>query len=241
MLIKIADALLTGAICLVILLPFLLLIIFIRKPTTYYPLLIFILFFLIYELLMVAGIPYNLLSGFHSNWTLKALSIGIALVCMLFTRYTVLQYGLSFRFKKNWWIVFLLALAYFAITAIVDSRGLRHHFQFQTIAFKALLGGLDEEIWFRGVFLLLLNELLGRPIKIGKLQFGVAILLTALLFALVHGVKVDSLHISFHWASMKKPLVQGLILAVLAEAAGNIWASAALNNFNKVFRYLLGH
>lgn len=241
MLTKLIDTLLTAAICLAILTPFVLLFILFKKPRNFRPLKLFALFFLIHALLVCISGYFTLVPGINSNWQASILSIIAALICMACSGYGFKQYGLGFQFKKNWWVFFVFALVYCLLTHLLAFKG--HwpgHYSGETVVFRATLPGLDDEIWFRAIYLLLFNELLGRPVKIGKLQFGLAVLITAILFGVVQGVSVHQLHISIHWQSMKAPLISGLIWALVTEAAGNIWPAVFLHNFSNTLNYLLG-
>src|SRR5690606_41212166 len=57
-----------------------------------------------------------------------------------------------------------------------------------TLAFQLTMPGLDEELFYRGVLLLMLNEAFGRPLRVLGAPMGWGALLTCLAFGLVQAL-----------------------------------------------------
>ncbi len=239
--IKIGDTLLLAIMYLALLAPFLILFILIYRPQRIRPLLLFLLFVMV-SILFLAGTPKFIgIPGARWNWTGKITSILAMLVCIRIFGFSRKESGLSFQFKKNWWIFFGLALAYYALNRYLEYKGpLPDHYSAETIAYQATMPGLEEEPWFRGLFLFTLNQYFGRPFLIGKISFGPALFLTSILFGIVHGVETNGLHVYFHFGQMTGPLISGLIWGFVTEAAGNVWPAVFLHNSSNTINYLLG-
>jgi len=84
---------------------------------------------------------------------------------------------------------------------------------YDTLAFQISMPGFDEEFAFRGIMLGLLLKTLNDSIKIGKIKLiNTALLITALLFGLIHGIPLTPyLDFQFDYFSFCYTFIFGLI------------------------------
>jgi len=96
--------------------------------------------------------------------------------------------------------------------------------------------GLDEEIFYRGVLLLMLNEAFGRPVRVLGAPMGWGAALTALAFGLTHALGYQDGGFTFDWAPMATTGLAGLLLVWLREKTGSVLLPVLLHNYgNAVF------
>jgi membrane protease YdiL (CAAX protease family) len=89
--------------------------------------------------------------------------------------------------------------------------------------------GFGEEIFFRGYIQSRVNQAFGRPLRIMNVDFGVGLLVSALLFGFIHVLNtVDYFNDrwEFAWWWWLPNLVAGLFYGCLREKTGSILAGA---------------
>ena len=107
-----------------------------------------------------------------------------------------------------------------------------------TIAFQWTMPGLEEELFYRGVLLLCLNEaFLGRRRILGA-DMGWGALLTSLLFSLIHGLGYDDGAVEWDLISFLTTFVSGLILVWIRERTGSVVAPILGHNAGNGFSTL---
>ena len=100
--------------------------------------------------------------------------------------------------------------------------------------------GLGEEIMYRGVMLMLLNEAFGRPWKFAGIQFGWGFIIVSALFGFLHGMDAPSVDkIQIEWSGMIFPALTGIVLAWLRERTGSVWPGVLFHNFVNVVNQFL--
>jgi hypothetical protein len=124
----------------------------------------------------------------HWNWSGKIFGIIWGIICyFLFKKYFAENNFFTLKQNKKNFIKALIVAIAIILYAIVTMFFLasKSKFDFETLAFQLTLPAIDEEIMFRGILLGLLMSSLKSRIPI----FGnPSVLLTALLFALVHAL-----------------------------------------------------
>jgi membrane protease YdiL (CAAX protease family) len=89
--------------------------------------------------------------------------------------------------------------------------------------------GIGEEVFFRGYIQSRVNEAFGRPLRLRKIQLGLGVVVSSLLFGFTHALNtVDYFQgrFSFAWGFGIATFGAGLLFGVLRESTGNIWAGA---------------
>lgn len=124
------------------------------------------------------------------NWQNKLLALVLlVLAVQLWPALTWREVGIR-RPRRGWWIpvvsvfVVMFALVLLGEPPIASDA--------EDLAFQAIVPGLDEELAFRGILLVLLcRALVGRR-SVGRVVMGWEVLITSLLFGLCHGLFVTS-------------------------------------------------
>lgn len=156
------------------------------------------------------------------NWAGKLMSLaGVLAICALpaigWTRA-----GITLRQGKGWIaaaVVLALLGGLFFNLAISNPDG---RDDWETIAFQWTMPGLDEEIFYRGLFLLAMNEAFSARARILGAPVGYGGLLATVLFGLAHGLAYDKDGFSFDAMSFAMTGGPALILLWLKERTGSV-------------------
>ncbi|MGL6076084.1 MAG: lysostaphin resistance A-like protein [Fimbriiglobus sp.] len=171
------------------------------------------------------------------NWQGKVLSTAFGLMCL--ARLGMWrEAGVTAPLRPGWWKLFLPMTLLFG--------GLRWFFTqiptpptWETIAFQATMPGLEEELWYRGILLCFLIRAFGPGKEWLGLRWNGAMVLTTMLFALVHVIEVDqrSGSVVMHYRR-GTTLVLGLAMWAIRERSGSIWPAVAFHNIFNTAGYL---
>lgn len=189
--------------------------------------------FVLYDLLLTRGfyaIP-NIPTDARWNWSGKALAaIGMLLIASLPT-FGLKKAGLTLA-QRNGFLTPLIVTAIlgasFFILAISDGSGPA---DFETIAFQWTMPGIDEEMFYRGVLLLALNEAFKSRVDVLGAQIGYGGLLSSLLFGLVHALAYDDGGFAFNIETFAVTGLPSLILLWLRERTGSLFFPIVAHNF----------
>lgn len=180
--------------------------------------------YVLYDFLLTRGfflLP-DLFPDATWNWTGKLMSIaGVLAVCAI-PAFGWRRAGITLHQGKGSFaaaIVLALLGGLFFYLALSNPDG---RDDLETIVFQWSMPGLDEEIFYRGLFLLAMNEafsvragILGAPIGYGGL-------VTTVLFGLAHGLAYDKNELSFDAISFAMTGGPALILLWLRECTGSV-------------------
>lgn len=109
----------------------------------------------------------------------------------------------------------------------------------EDFAFQLTMPGLEEELFYRGVLLLMLNEAFGRPLRVLGAPMGWAAVVTSLLFGLDHAFGYGADGFSFDPLALALTGGPALILVWLREKTGSLILPVVLHNFaNTIFMVL---
>jgi len=126
----------------------------------------------------------------------------------------------------------LLAALFLGLALYFPGEG----FDIDSLAFELTMPGFDEELFYRGVLLLMLNEAFGRPVRVLGAPIGWGAALTALAFGLTHALGYQDGGFTFDWAPMATTGLAGLLLVWLREKTGSVLLPVLLHNYgNAVF------
>ncbi|MFZ5608635.1 MAG: CPBP family intramembrane glutamic endopeptidase, BDIM_20840 family [Pseudomonadota bacterium] len=180
--------------------------------------------YVLYDALLTGGfyaLP-NVLPESQWNWFGKTLSLAGMLIVAALPGFGFARAGITLKQKNGYLsalfvLLLLTALVfYFALTTGDGPDNL------ETILFQWTMPGLDEEVFYRGVLLLALNEafrgrqsILGAPIGFGGI-------LTAVLFGLAHALSYNDGGYAFDVMTFVVTGVPSLILLWLRERTGSI-------------------
>ncbi len=167
------------------------------------------------------------------NWLGKALSI--LGTCVLLA----LVPGVSFRAAGVRWeqatgsvrsvtIVGVVTILGATITAAAVSPS--PNTSLEWLAFQATMPGLDEELFLRGLLLLLFHQAFGRGLTVAGAETGWGLWLTTLLFGLLHGVTVQGDEISINVAAIVLTGFVGFVAGWMRERTGSLVAPVVFHN-----------
>jgi membrane protease YdiL (CAAX protease family) len=109
---------------------------------------------------------------------------------------------------------------------------------------SVVVAGLGEELIFRGYIQSRLNEVLGRPFRLGGTQFGWGLFIASFLFGLVHifnGVDFTGpRHLQWTWG-LSAFLHGTLVFGYLREKTGSILSGAILHGNNDAWALIVAN
>lgn len=163
------------------------------------------------------------------NWQNKLLLL--AMLVLLVWRWTAVTWrdvGVR-RPRRGWWIPVIAAFA--VMLGLNLLGGPEVETGTETFAFMAVVPGLDEELLYRGVLLLLLHRALtGRRPTWGA-NVGWEVPIICLLFALAHGLFVTSgWQVTFDPANIVITGLVGLVLVWIRIRWASLWPSILAHN-----------
>jgi uncharacterized protein len=115
----------------------------------------------------------------------------------------------------------ILILASWALLVGVSSP--EGKFDLSTLTYLAIMPGLNEELVYRGVLLAILVKIFPENFKLLGAPFGWGIIVSSLLFGLLHGFWFDrGLAIHIEVIALRNATVSGLIFAWLKMRTGSL-------------------
>ena len=127
-------------------------------------------------------------------------------------------------------------IAIFAIIALVSPN---ESFDANTLAFQATMPGIEEELFYRGVLLLALNEAFTRRWRVAGVSVGWAALLTSILFGLAHAVDVEAGRFAFDLFPFLFTALPALILLWVRERTESLVWPILLHNLANLLPLVL--
>lgn len=182
------------------------------------------------------------------NWQGKLLEAAwpVLLALALPAAFPARRLGLTLPEGRRSWRTLAITCALYIIVAIAVFLSLGARFGIHgtpaTFAYEATMPGLGEELMYRGLLLMLLNEAFGRPWKFAGIQFGWGFIIVTAMFGFLHGVDVEPgqaqlAHV--YWSGMIFPALIGVVLAWLRERTGSVWPGVIFHNVVNVLNHLI--
>lgn len=188
---------------------------------------------------------HSLIPGTSWNWQGKIASLVLSLAAIGFllrAGWTRAEFGLTLRQRPGSLRGCLLAVLLLAGTqvALALRLGGPTPWSTETLAFQALMPTLAEELMMRGLLLGLLNRAFAGRKNVWGAACGWAVPLTALAFALNHGLSVgrnpgDAVSLAHGWSlafnagAFGRTLGTGLVYGWLRERSGSLLMPMALH------------
>lgn len=209
----------------------------------------YLLFFVLYFVLdyCMTSLPFTFeslqISSLEMNWEGKILSYLGVLVFLILPKEKKLQdIGLNFRVEED-------AKKYFRNNLLITSGiviiyGILiggYSYSFENALFQLTMPSIVEEIVYRGILLMLLNEVFQKNFKIGKTQFGMGVIITSILFGLLHGLSLgESFEIQMNWFSFLLTGAIGFYLGLSRERSGSLLLPILLHIIINLIPVIIG-
>jgi membrane protease YdiL (CAAX protease family) len=196
-----------------------------------------LLLMLAYDALLTRGYGAISLSFWPSawNWEGKTLAILLSLAVASLPSLGWRRVGLTLKQQRQG----LGGAAILCGALIILFTGLALHFPGQgfdadSLAFQMTMPGLDEELFYRGVLLLMLNEAFERPVRILGAPMGWGAVVSSAAFGLAHALTYADGAFSFDAPLMASTGVSALLLVWLKEKTGSLLLPIVMHNFGNV-------
>ena len=187
-------------------------------------LLIALLLIFIHDAFLLRGFGFipRIISDSDWNWTGKLLATFVMLGVAALPRFGWKESGLTFRQSENstsaWAVLAIFAITVFAAAIYFgDGRD-----DWDTILFQWTMPGIEEEIFYRGVLLLALNEAFATRARVLGADIGWGGILATVAFGLIHSLFYDVEGISFDAISFAITGGPALLLLWLREKTGSV-------------------
>ena len=119
------------------------------------------------------------------------------------------------------------------------SRSPQGNFDIATLTYLSVLPGLNEELVYRGVLPVCLGRLFPNNWSLASTKVGWSIIITTILFGLLHGLWVDDhfkVHIEIIW--VRNAFISGFIFAWLRERTGSLFMPIVAHGVWDFFLFL---
>lgn len=181
--------------------------------------------YFLYDFLLTRGfylIP-SLPEGASWNWLGKAMSLAGMLAIAALPVMGWRRCGITLKQGEGWlraFVVFVVLSAVVFYFAVTTGDGAPD--DAETIAYQWTMPGLDEEVFYRGVLLLAMNEAFRARANILGAPIGYGGLLTSVLFGLAHGMDFGAQGFSFDAMTFAMTGAPALILLWMRERSGSV-------------------
>lgn len=185
-----------------------------------------------YDALLTRGYGHIPLHFWPSDWNWEGKAMALALSLAVALALGARRVGLTLQQDRKGLPGALVLSA--ALVAVF--LGLALYFPGQgtdadTLAFQLTMPGLDEELFYRGVLLLMLNEAFARPLSILGAPMGWGALISSVAFGLAHALDYSEGGFTFDALTMALTGGPALLLVWLREKTGSLLLPVLLHNF----------
>jgi CAAX protease family protein len=173
------------------------------------------------------------------NWDGK-----IYATLVLLTLILVLK-GVSFRsvgltlkqepgWRLAWFVIFVLCVGF--VYAALKFPPVSFDGDWEALAFQLTMPSIDEELFFRGLLVVMIDQTFGVSKRILGAPFGWGGVLTSLMFGMIHGVDFDDGVFNFATQHALYTGFGGLVLYWLRARTGSLMAPVFVHSFgNSIF------
>lgn len=178
------------------------------------------------------GLLPDLAAASDWNWQGKLLALGASLAIAAYPALGFARSGITLRQNvAGWPVTYAVAAVLGGVFAALALALPADPADADTLAFQLTMPGLEEEIFYRGILLLALNEAFrGRWHFLG-IDWGWGALLSSLMFGLGHALDVGSDGVNFDALAMAVTGGPALLLVWLRERTGSLFLPVIMHNY----------
>jgi len=187
-------------------------------------LLIALALYVLYDFLLTRGfflIPHWP-EGANWNWLGKFMSLGGMLLIAALPIFGFERAGITLKQKPGWPLAFIALIpltAFYVYFALLANDGPDDA---ETMLFQWTMPGLDEEVFYRGVLLLAMNEAFRARVNVLGAPIGYGGLLTCVVFGLAHAMSYGADGFSFEPVYFLLTGAPSFLLLWMRERTGSI-------------------
>ena len=104
----------------------------------------------------------------------------------------------------------------------------------ENILFQAIMPGLDEELFFHGLLLLLFHQAFGKGLMVWGAETGWGFWLVVAIFGLLHGVRIESGELTVNFGVTVGTAFTGFVLTWMRERTGSLVVPVMYHNIFNV-------
>ena len=171
-------------------------------------------FFLIMSLVLYLPFEFESLNFTNTSWNFsgKIYSIIFSILFFYLFKNGFKKYNyVNIKQEQNSFKKTIPVLIVLILLGVLD--GIQRHSNLpdnEKLIYQLLMPGIDEELAYRGVLLGLFSTILIQKIKVFSIQINPSILVVAILFGLIHGLKITSdLNVIFNSYGFCKTFIYG--------------------------------
>jgi membrane protease YdiL (CAAX protease family) len=184
----------------------------------------------------------GLLADLPLIWFGKTLSIsGTVLMIWLLPSIGFRAAGFTWTQREGSVQPAVIAAVITLVSAVGTAAVLTHtpDVRFENILFQATLPGLDEELFMRGLLLLLLHQAFGGGLRIFGADTGWGFWVVVVLFGLLHGVTMSDGALSISIGAIVSTGFMGFVLTWIRERTGSLVIPILFHNaFNVAMTFV---
>jgi uncharacterized protein len=148
----------------------------------------------------------------------------------------------AFFRRPSWVFTLVLWAALLALPVGVGmAQGRSPAWLLASVGWLCIGAGLGEEVFYRGYLQSRLNVAFGLPWRVGSVRFGPGLVISALLFGLLHALNPVNYYegcYDFAWWSSVAATAAGVFYGLLREKTGNILAGAVCHGLEDTLAFL---
>ncbi len=204
------------------------------------PIIYFVVIYVMTNLLLTSGSNINFFQGQQWNWVGKGLAIiaGLLFIAIIptFNRTT---FGITTKMSwsetkplLNFCFIYLIIRTGLNATSSDATLSINA----ETTLYQVTMPGLQEELLYRGILLGLLSSIFINPsFTFLKVNFGLAAIITSLLFGFAHGINFnENYSFSFNYFALFRTAFDGFLFALLTAKTKSIFPGIVFHNILNV-------
>lgn len=203
------------------------------------------LFFFGMSFFLFLPFEYNWLNFTNTNWNFsgKIFSIFFSILFFLLflrkkTTNNFVKFSKGQKIGRSLIIVFIILILFAVLDGLLF--GSPQNIDNEKLIYQLVLPGIDEELAYRGILLGLFSYILIYEIKVYSFKINPSILITAILFGLIHGLKVtENLELSFNVFITCKTFIYGFFWGWLTVETKSVLIPIFFHNYSNVIPMLI--